>query len=176
MYWCSCLTEGNIEFFRASGQNSPLAIARFGANALGNGRIYGSAFGYAQICPCEQTSHIPRTLSEIAGGRVRETIQKLYDELPDSDLQLKAGNSILLTLISASHPNAKISLNCGKYFNALTCSRWFGGIGVGNISYQMLISTSVPYIQANLLSPLDYSDYISKSLARKSAWLTKSIG
>ena len=38
------------------------------------------------------------------------------------------------------------------------------GIGVGNISYQILISTSVPYIQANLLSPLDYSDYISKSL------------
>jgi len=26
------------------------------------------------------------------------------------------------------------------------------------------MSTSVPYIQANLLSPLDYSDYISKSL------------
>jgi len=38
------------------------------------------------------------------------------------------------------------------------------GIGVRNIPYQILISTSVPYIQANLLSPLDYSDYISKSL------------
>ncbi|RJS68684.1 DUF4277 domain-containing protein [Methanophagales archaeon] len=28
---------------------------------------------------------------------------------------------------------------------------------MGNVSYQILISTSVPYIQANLLSPLDYS-------------------
>jgi hypothetical protein len=32
-----------------------------------NSRICGFAFGYAQICPYGQTSHIPGTLCEITG-------------------------------------------------------------------------------------------------------------
>jgi len=45
-------------------RDSPLPSVATGLSPTPNRRICGFAFGYAQIC-LWQTSHIPRTLSEI---------------------------------------------------------------------------------------------------------------